>query len=195
MLVRHSGHCVRLHLWTDHCHIDECAATQVGATSAFVEGYKQQTVAARLKIGGTENRTQRVAQESVGRRQLLRHSTRRHADGAVVGIVIPSRHNDRESWQGLVGQVGRELRQVDYFSRGSVYIIQNVAVPGGSVMTPVVGSIVVVIRSRHRATGEGVLLRVYLPRNAGIIQFTKNVVVGDGIGGRRVQVVEIVPSA
>src|ERR1700687_5173595 len=62
-------------------------------------------------------------------------------------------------------------------------------------MTPVVGSIVVVIRSSQRSTRDGVLLCVYLPRNAGIVHFTKNVVVGDGIGGRRVQVVAIVPRA
>src|SRR6201993_733574 len=195
MLVRHSGHGVSLHFWTDHRQIDRCAATQVRALSAFVEGDKEETVAAGLKIRGAGNRAQGDAPEAVGRRPLFRHGARRHADGTIVGIVISIGDDDHESGQGLVCYVGREFRQIDDFSRGSVYIFQNVAVPGGGVMTPVVGSVVVVIRSSDRSTRAGVLLCVYLPRNARIVEFTKDVVVGNGIGGRRVQVVAIVPRA
>src|SRR4051812_31559554 len=110
-------------------------------------------------------------------------------------VMIPVWDDDHEAGEGAFVQIGGELREIDDLVRRSAGVVDDIAVPRRPVMAAVVGGTVVVIGSGRSAARCRIRLCVDLPGNSGVVQFTEDVVIGDGIGGAGASVKAIISAA
>ena len=103
--------------------------------------------------------------------------------------------DDHETRQIVRRQICGQVRKIDHLIGRACDVAQNVAVPGCSIVPPVIGGAVIVIRRCDGPTRFLVRLRLDLPGDAATVQFTEDVVVGYGIARGRARVIAIVAIA
>src|SRR5947209_6063125 len=109
-----------------------------------------------------------------------------------MSIVVPIRRNDHVPRQGSVVEIGGKLRQVDNLRRRTADVAQDVAIPRRTVMSAIVRSTVVVVRGSNGSSRSSIGLGIYLPTDAGVIQFPEDIVIGNRVRVRGSWIVTII---